>query len=103
MRARRDPIALALAAKFPGVRMPYLQIHESDAADLSSYIDAHSTQPQSTIALETLYAMTTQDGSHLTPPDLRDRPFAVLFGYTHCRRLPNDFAHMVEPAQERRD
>src|SRR5215468_10732745 len=36
MRARKDPIALALAAKFPGARMPYLQIHDSDAADLIS-------------------------------------------------------------------
>jgi protein SCO1/2 len=84
MRARQDPIALALAAKFPGVRMPYLQVHESDAADLISYIDAHSKEPQPRIALETLYALTTQDGSHLTPADLKDRPFAVAFGYTHC-------------------
>jgi protein SCO1 len=28
--------------------------------------------------------LTTQDGTHLTPADLRDRPLAVLFGYTHC-------------------
>jgi protein SCO1/2 len=75
---------LALAAKFPGVRMPYLQVHESDAADLISYIDAHSKEHQPRIALETLYALTTQDGSHLTPADLKDRPFAVVFGYTHC-------------------
>ena len=84
MRSRQDPIALALAAKFPGVRMPYLQIHESDAADLISYIDAKSKKPQPTIALETLYALTTQDGTHLTAADLKDRPFAVVFGYTHC-------------------
>ena len=84
MRARQDPIALALAAKFPGVRMPYLKIHASDAADLISYIDANSKAPQPRIALETLYALTTQDGSHLTPADLAGRPFAVLFGYTHC-------------------
>jgi protein SCO1/2 len=84
MRARQDPITLALAAKFPGVRMPYLQIHASDAADLIAYIDAKSKQPQPTIALETLYALTTQDGAHLTPADLEGQPFAVLFGYTHC-------------------
>jgi protein SCO1/2 len=84
MRARRDPIALALAAKYPGVRMPYLQIHASDAADLISYIDAHSKEPQPKIALETLYALTTQDGGHLGPADLAGRPFAVVFGYTHC-------------------
>src|SRR5262249_29754335 len=57
MRSRQDPIALALAAKFPGVRMPYLQIHASDAADLISYINAKSKQPQPTIALESLYAL----------------------------------------------
>jgi protein SCO1/2 len=84
MRARKDPIALALAAKFPGVRMPYLKIHASDAADLISYIDTHSKAPQPKIALEALYALTTQDGSHLSPADLAGRPFAVLFGYTHC-------------------
>jgi len=84
MRARQDPIALALAAKFPGVRMPYLKIHASDAADLISYIDAKSKQQQPTIALETLYALTTQDGGHLTAADLKGRPFAVAFGYTHC-------------------
>ncbi len=84
MRARRDPIALALAAKYPGVRMPYLQIHASDAADLISYIDANSKEPQPRIALEALYALTTQDGGHLGPADLAGRPFAVVFGYTHC-------------------
>jgi protein SCO1/2 len=84
MCARQDPIALALAAKFPGVRMPYLQIHESDAADLIAYIDAKSKVQQPKIALETLYALTTQDGRHLSPADLQDRPFAVVFGYTHC-------------------
>jgi protein SCO1 len=84
MRARQDPIALALAAKFPGVRMPYLQIHASDAADLISYIDANSKQRQPTVALETLAALTTQDGGHLTPADLNGQPFAVVFGYTHC-------------------
>jgi protein SCO1 len=84
MRSRQDPIALALAAKFPGVRMPYLQIHESDAADLISYINAKSKQAQPTIALESLSALTTQDGGHLTAGDLKGQPFAVVFGYTHC-------------------
>jgi len=84
MRARKDPIALALAAKFPGVRMPYLQIHDSDAADLISYIDAHSRQQQPTIALDTLTALTTHEGTHLTAADLKGQPFAVVFGYTHC-------------------
>ena len=68
MRSRQDPIALALAAKFPGVRMPYLQIHESDAADLISYINAKSKQPQPTIALETLYGL---DHPRRRPPEPR--------------------------------
>jgi protein SCO1 len=84
MRARQDPIALALAAKFPGVRMPYLQIHESDAADLISYINAKSKQPQPKIALETLYALTTHEGTHLSAANLKGHPFVVVFGYTHC-------------------
>jgi len=84
MRARQDPIALALVAKFPGVRMPYLQIHASDATDLIAYVNAKSKQPQPTIDLETLYALTTQDGGHLGAADLKGQPFAVVFGYTHC-------------------
>src|SRR5689334_5318387 len=84
MRARQDPTALALAAKFPGVRMPYLQIHASDATDLIAYVNAKSKQPQPTIDLETLYALTTQDGGHLGAADLKGQPFAVVFGYTHC-------------------
>src|SRR5262245_1010880 len=84
MRARKDPIALALAAKFPGVRMPYLQIHDSDAADLIAYIDAHATSPLPTVALEAFAALTTHWGTHLTPADLLGRPFAVVFGYTQC-------------------
>jgi protein SCO1/2 len=84
VRARQDPIALALAAKFPGVRMPYLQIHASDATDLIAYINAKSKQPQPTIDLETLYALTTQDGGHFGAADLKGQPFAVVFGYTHC-------------------
>jgi cytochrome oxidase Cu insertion factor (SCO1/SenC/PrrC family) len=84
MRARQDPIVLALAAKYPGVRMPYLKVQESDAADLISYIDARSKTAQPKIALESLYALTTQDGTHLAPADLKGRPFAVVFGYTHC-------------------
>jgi protein SCO1/2 len=103
MRSRQDPIALALAAKFPGVRMPYLQIHESDAADLISYIDAHSKQQQPTIALENLYALTTQDGTHLSGADLRGKPFAVVFGYTHCPDVcPTtllDWSNVIEALQ----
>jgi cytochrome oxidase Cu insertion factor (SCO1/SenC/PrrC family) len=84
MRARKDPIALALAAKYPGVRMPYLQLHESDAGDLISYINAHSTKRAPVIGFGPLMALTTQDGAHLKAEELTGKPFAVVFGYTHC-------------------
>jgi cytochrome oxidase Cu insertion factor (SCO1/SenC/PrrC family)/mono/diheme cytochrome c family protein len=38
MRAQKDPLALALAAKYP-VRMPAMGIAEQDAADLISYVE----------------------------------------------------------------
>ena len=41
--AEKDPIALTLAAKFPGARMPNLKLSESDAADLISYIGAQTS------------------------------------------------------------
>ena len=41
--AEKDPVALTLAAKFPGVRMPNLKLSESDAADLISYIGAQTS------------------------------------------------------------
>jgi protein SCO1/2 len=36
--ASKDPDALALAARFPGVHMPYIGIGENDAADLIAYL-----------------------------------------------------------------
>jgi protein SCO1 len=42
--AAKDPIALALAAQFPGVRMPTLGIGDVDAADLITYVDAETTR-----------------------------------------------------------
>lgn len=39
VRARKDPVALALVAKFPGVRMPALGLGEADAADLIAYLE----------------------------------------------------------------
>jgi cytochrome oxidase Cu insertion factor (SCO1/SenC/PrrC family)/mono/diheme cytochrome c family protein len=44
MRAQQDPVALALAAKYPGVHMPTLRVSEIDAADLISYIDAQTAR-----------------------------------------------------------
>ena len=36
--ARKDPDALALAARFPGVRMPVMGLAENDAADVIAYL-----------------------------------------------------------------
>jgi cytochrome oxidase Cu insertion factor (SCO1/SenC/PrrC family)/cytochrome c2 len=36
--ARKDPDAVALAARFPGVRMPLMGLGETDAADLIDYL-----------------------------------------------------------------
>lgn len=44
MRARNDPAALELAAKFRGVRMPNLGLLENDVADVLQYIDAQSAK-----------------------------------------------------------
>jgi protein SCO1/2 len=41
--AENDPIALELAARFPGVRMPVLGIGDLDAQELLSYIDEQSS------------------------------------------------------------
>jgi mono/diheme cytochrome c family protein len=38
MRAKHDPIALALAAQYPAVRMPTVGLAQADAADLISYL-----------------------------------------------------------------
>lgn len=40
--ARKDPIAMALAEKFRGVRMPNLGLSEDDARDVIAYLDAQS-------------------------------------------------------------
>lgn len=42
LHAGKDPIALALAAAYPKVRMPNLKLSASDATDLLSYLDARS-------------------------------------------------------------
>jgi protein SCO1 len=44
MFADKDPIVLALAEKFPGVRMPVLGISDSDAQELLSYLDDQSAR-----------------------------------------------------------
>ena len=39
MRTQKDPVALELAAKYPGARMPTLGISDNDAADLLAYVE----------------------------------------------------------------
>jgi len=40
VRAKRDPVAMSLAAQFPTVRMPNLGLSELDSSDVIAYIDA---------------------------------------------------------------
>jgi cytochrome oxidase Cu insertion factor (SCO1/SenC/PrrC family)/cytochrome c2 len=44
MFAAKDPTTLALAVKFPAVRMPALGVSDNDARDLLSYLDAESAR-----------------------------------------------------------
>jgi cytochrome c2 len=44
MRARQDPVALQLAAKFPAVRMPVLGLTELDAGDLINYLETQNAR-----------------------------------------------------------
>lgn len=44
VRAENDPVAAAMAAKFPGVRMPNLGISEVDAVDLISYLKSETSR-----------------------------------------------------------
>lgn len=43
----------------------------------------HGRPPQG-IDLKTLYALTTHKGTPLDPALVRRRPFAIVFGFTHC-------------------
>jgi len=44
LQAQQDPVALALAAKFPAVHMPVLGLHEADAADLINYLETQNAR-----------------------------------------------------------
>jgi len=84
VRRQQDPIALALAAKFPAVRMPAMGISESEAANLVAYIEQRQPKRQPPLSLEPLLALTTQDGVRLSASELAGRALAIAFGYTHC-------------------
>jgi protein SCO1/2 len=85
MRVQKDPVALALAANFPTVRMPALGVSQSDAGDLIAYIvhreeeDAERTRP-----LDSLFGLTTNTGARLTAEAVKGVPVALFFGFTHC-------------------
>jgi len=84
MRRQKDPVALALAAKYPTVRMPAMGVAENDAKDLLAYLDAHQPKQAGARPLEPLSALTTQDGARFSLEHLRSHPVAVVFGFTHC-------------------
>jgi cytochrome oxidase Cu insertion factor (SCO1/SenC/PrrC family)/cytochrome c2 len=44
LRALRDPAAVALAEKYPAVRMPILGVAQNDAGDLIAYLDAETSR-----------------------------------------------------------
>ncbi len=44
MRAKKDPIAVALSARFPGVVMPNLGLSEADVGDLLAYLDVRTAR-----------------------------------------------------------
>jgi protein SCO1 len=81
MRRQRDPIALALAAQYPTVRMPAMGIAANDAKDLLAYLD---TRQAALRPLEPLAALTTQNGARFSLAHVKDQPVAVVFGFTHC-------------------
>src|SRR5262245_41799732 len=85
MRVQKNPIALALAAKFPAVRMPTMGVSATDAADLLSYIAHLETQhAKRSRPLEPLFTLTTHEGLQLAPELVEGRPVALVFGFTHC-------------------
>jgi protein SCO1/2 len=84
VRASKDPIALELVAQFPTVRMPSIGVSEREAGELIAYIEARQARAHRQIPLQPLLALTTPDGKRLAADDVRGRPLAVAFGFTHC-------------------
>lgn len=85
MRNNGDAVALALAAKYPTVRMPALGFSKSDASDLLSYVARLETdQAKRLQPMETLFALASHKGPTLTPALVQGQPLAVFFGFTHC-------------------
>jgi protein SCO1/2 len=51
--ARKDPDAVALAAKFPSVRMPFMGLVENDASDVIAYLNTETSRLGATTAQST--------------------------------------------------
>jgi protein SCO1/2 len=64
VRASKDPIALALAAEFPTVRMPAIGVSNREAADLIAYIEARQGRLRRQIPLPPLCPTTLLDWSN---------------------------------------
>jgi len=94
MRHEKDPLALELAAKYPGVVMPRLGITENDAADLIAYVEAQSARldadqistsgPKDNETIGGAFTLVDQNGKSVTDRDLLGKPTLVFFGFTHC-------------------
>lgn len=64
MRASQDPTALALAARYPSVRMPNIGLAEHDAGDLIAYIEAMSYAAKGTATGQTTTPSGTSGHAH---------------------------------------
>ncbi len=85
MRREGDPIALALTAKYPHVRMPGFGLSKADSSDLLTYVARlEGQQGNRSRPLDSLRRLTTHHGQRLAPEILLDQPVAVFFGFTHC-------------------
>jgi len=93
MREKKDPVALELAAKYPGVLMPRLGLSDNDAADLISYlktesvrldVDQDSSSPPPSPTESVSFKLIDQHGKEVTERDFRGKPTLVFFGFTNC-------------------
>ena len=86
MRLQRDPVALDLAARYQGVRMPSLGVAAADADDLLAYIghlELQRSKRAPASVLEPLLALTPH-GAPFSLDHVKGQPVAVVFGFTHC-------------------
>jgi len=92
LRTQKDPLALALMAKYPGVLMPRLGIADNDAADLISYLVAQSARldaeqihaPVPEAEIGGSFTLIDHYGKSVTDRDYLGKPRLVFFGFTFC-------------------